>query len=703
MVAYLLVSIVACETSPTDSPTSPPSTGGSAPAWEREWVLQRIEAVSQLYSITPEGLKVLRALDVRQMRGQPGWFGSYGFKEWTGVGEAKPGAVMHELSHAYWGAFPVTGFPELSWGDTKGRTSAMERYHRDVLKFMQQPPDHYEALRARLPKDDTGALFHLVEADLVGRVAGDLNLLPPILRKYWDRFLGDGPFHSWYGAMAWYQSLSKRDRALSNQYIGFEHFDLRQYKSLQPSTPSRLETHVKESILNEGRQRLWDFADQFDSLLGDPEGEENFHFWRGYLRQMLSLHKEHPGHLMGLDMPRASQIAEALDFLEVLERVKPEQRPNRVTQQLSEQPFLIHFLPALDNRTLLEIFTSGAELPDRATIKGTADFVKLLQSVSPQVDKILDAGRENTDAGAEELKRFLMDVDFGAKAKLDLFFEVFQDSDDDTAKLVVASLDNATLRQLFNLTEQGYLPARMRALLAPRRLLEIIGITSESSAEMLAEGIRDIVEHPAGNSLIDEPFIEAMYQIIATRGQRRPREALAIISNSPFPMEHFILDHPIPVVRIMATDPDVTVGLVANSDTLIFPPARFVYRLIHADPEFAAEVVERLDQAGEDDIVLEALAHFAYDADRLEAVPGLPVSLEKDGRFLSRLLEVQGIEWLEGRMGEVVKLYRERVDANESPRDFLEAYKRTLVAAASEIKDQTMARSLEEVIGLVFQ
>ena len=209
LAASLLTLLVACQT--------PPPTD-SGPVRGKEWVLQRSEAVAQLHRITPEGLEMLRSLDVRQMSGQPGWFGSYGFKLWTGIGEARPGVVMHELSHAYWGAFPVTGFPELSWEVPEGRSSAMERYHQDVLKFMGQPPDPYELLRSRLPNDDQDALFHLVDADLVATVAADLNLLPPILRKYWDNFLSPGPFRSWYDAMAWYQGLSNEDRALANKY-----------------------------------------------------------------------------------------------------------------------------------------------------------------------------------------------------------------------------------------------------------------------------------------------------------------------------------------------------------------------------------------------------------------------------------------------------------------------------------------------------
>ena len=93
------------------TPSSPaPTVGGNS-----RWIQERLDAVASLYDISADGRQVLAGLDVRQMRGQPGYFGSRGFRSWTGVGEAKPAQVIHELGHAYWGAFPITGFPELTW------------------------------------------------------------------------------------------------------------------------------------------------------------------------------------------------------------------------------------------------------------------------------------------------------------------------------------------------------------------------------------------------------------------------------------------------------------------------------------------------------------------------------------------------------------------------------------------------------------
>ena len=153
---------------------------------------------------------------MRQTRGDPGFFGNYDYKSWTGVGEAKPATIMHELDHAYWAAFPITGLPDMS-RDTaggEGLSPAVRRYHADVLEFMKQPPGPYEPFRSRLlnlpelSQDNLDSLMHAIEADVVSMVRRDLDLVPPILRKYWGRFLQPGPWHTWPEARAWKESMS---------------------------------------------------------------------------------------------------------------------------------------------------------------------------------------------------------------------------------------------------------------------------------------------------------------------------------------------------------------------------------------------------------------------------------------------------------------------------------------------------------------
>ncbi|MBC8279586.1 MAG: hypothetical protein H8E48_02265, partial [Chloroflexi bacterium] len=209
------------------------------------WVAERLDAVVSLYQPTKAGEALLRSLDLRQMEGEPGFFGSYGFSEWAGIGEAKPIGVIHELGHSYWGGFPVTAQPDLNWESPPGdpKSSAMQAYHQDILIFMAQPPDDYEILRQRLrnlpdvSSDNPEPVFHHLEADVPYTTGGSLNLVPPILRKYWDRFLPEGRFDDWYGAAGWFQSLTPDEVTATGKWLGFEHLDLRQYQSLAPGSP----------------------------------------------------------------------------------------------------------------------------------------------------------------------------------------------------------------------------------------------------------------------------------------------------------------------------------------------------------------------------------------------------------------------------------------------------------------------------------
>ncbi len=700
LLAVLLISLGIAGCTRAISPDATPTQGGKG------WEEQRVLAVVSLYRITEEGKEALLGLDVRQMRGEPGFFGSYGYKGWTGLGEAKPIQVIHELSHAYWGAFPISGSSQLSWDAPPGRVSAaMQRYHSDVLAFMGQPPDHYEPLRERLrnlpelSSENLNPLFHTVEADLVYTVAGDLELVPPILRKYWDKFLQPGPFYNWYDAAAWYQAISDDERHLANKYLGIEHFDFDKYRDLHPSKPFQADLGVEKVLSEEDEQRLGDFVEQFDLLLGSPEYEEDFKFWRRYLRDKLELYKRYPRFLRKLPDPEASQIAQALNFLQTLDNQSSEEKARLVGRQLKSESFVVHFLPVLNNRTLLELFTSGELLPPGGTLKGTADFVERLKRFSLPADTVLDRGRLSAEAGAEELTRFLEGRDFNKeKEDLKFFFDLLADSDKDTAKMVIAALENPLLRRLLKLT-----PAHLRLLLKPSRLLEVLDITATETKQDVVSGIGDLIGNPSGNFRIDKPFREELYKVMAERARRDPLDTLHIIRDSPFPLGDFIRLYPKDAVIVLSSDLAVATELVKTSDPVLLPPARLVYLLIYADPEFAARLVGSLASEGEGELVVEILAHIAYDAPRLDAVPSLPISLAKDGRFLERLLDERGAAWLEAQMGRVVEVYMGRIAEGEAPSDFLEAYRATLFGAVATLEDEGNRNRLRGVIEAVMR
>ena len=703
----------------TPSPTrkAPASTTPSAPAATREtrvvsadspndWVRDRIDVVVQLYDISEEGEQGLHRLDVRWMQDQPGFFGSFGFASWTGVGEARPRGVAHELGHAYWGMFPVTGFPELAWDTgTGGETSpAMRRYHSDLLAFMKQPPDPFEPLRRRLrtlpelSAENTEPLFHSMEADLVQTTAGDLNLVPPILRKYWNQFLRPGPFHSWDNALAWYQGEPSRDeRAVADEYLGFQHFEPGGYESFMSPAGRVPRDGASTLLLQEEAQRLADFVQLFDQLIGAAPHREDFQFWRRYLRDKIDLHGRHPDLVASLGLPRSREIAAALNFFGANKDAGPNEEADLLAEELMVQPFLVHFLPALQNRTLLRLFTSGVALPEGSTLKGTSDFVRSLEVLAPDVNAVLEEGRSDVLAGASGLKSFLDNSALEDKEALRLFFELLQDTDDAIARSVVASLDDSTLIELLRAV-----PTKAYGLLAPSKMMAVLDITPQAPPAALARGIQLMLENPSGNFQIGRPFLDEMYQVVAARASIDSEATLEIIAGLFFPLERFIELHPAVAADLLAGNLDLASRIVEASDPVTFPPARVVYRLIYADPELAARLVRRLDSGGSHALVLEALAQIAYDVDRLQAVPVRPISLEMDGRFLKRLGDDLGYEWLESRLGQVIDLYRGRVDSSEVPQDFLQAYERTLLNAAATLEDPA-ASVLEEMTSRLFK
>ncbi|MEE8177512.1 MAG: hypothetical protein V3T65_05910, partial [Acidobacteriota bacterium] len=617
----------------------------------------------------------------------------------------KPQGVMHELSHSYWGGFPIDGFPELGWDDASGDrlSSGLERYHLDLLAFMAQPPDDFEVLRQRLrnlPKvsaDNSEPLFHNGEADLVYNTGGNLALVPPILRKYWNRFLAPGPFPSWYEAVNWFLELSGDDRVNANKYLGFEHLAVGQFGSIAPfDGASNVISERRGVLAQEEQQRLFDLADQFDSLIGDAQNEENFQFWRGYLRDKVRLQRTHPAYLSSLDLPRAGELSSALDVLTALESRPPNEQAAELASLFPAQPFLVNFLPALSNKALLELFAVGTPLPEGATLQATASFVERLNRFGAIVKGVLDQGREDLEQGTKELRDFLDDVAYEPADDLRLFFELLRDADPGTARQIVQALDKSTIRDLME-----PVPFQLRALFSPQELLAKLDITAQAESDDLIRGITLMVEKPSGNFIVDEPYLGLLYRVLADVGRDSPDRVIRILRDSPVNLEGFILAQPDAAVGSISTDIRAAMTLVRGGDRVLSPPARIIYRLINANPVWAAELLAAFSEEDESELVTESLAYFAYDKDRLERLPGLPISLEKDGEFLGALLDNQGEGWLAKGLGQAFNLFGERVAASEAPPEFLVRYQETLEAAAATLPGENTRNQLEQVISQV--
>ena len=667
--------------------------------------MARLEAVIALYALTAEGQEIVRAMDLRQMWGQPLFFKSSGFFGWAAIGEAKPLGLIHELSHSYWGAFPVRGLPELEWDVPEGpwNSPAMDRYHEDILTFLGQPPDHFEVLRARLrdppgaTEDGPGVLFHNAEADVVSASAGGLNLIPPILRKYWHRFIGPGEFRDWYEALAWYQGLEPEERALANKYIGFNHLDLKPYRSLKSEDPENLDSQTTVILLQEEQQRLRDFAQQFQSFQLAPEEGQDHSGWRAYLRAMLALHSRHPGELVSLGDPIAGDLAKALDFISSLDKRTPEHKSVLVREEIADLPLLEYLLPILDNRTLVSLFATEPSLPSFRALKGTFAFMQLVEQLAPEASDILSTGQRKVTEAADKLQNALSAFESAPDADLRLFLDLLKDSNHETTTKVVSALADSTLRQLLERA-----PAQLRFILEPPRLLGMLGIAENGEVTAIIDGIQGMMENTSGASRVDAAFVEAMYQVVATIGERDQPGALQIIGSQNFPLDEFINMHPETASLVLASDLDATIALVSRGDRIRQPPGRLIYTLIDTDPELASMVVAHLSRAGAEDIAINSLAQVAYDSSRLATVPGLPISLEADGRFFAALLEQEGPAWLQVQLSMAVDVYRQRIADAEVAADFLTRYRETLEAAAATLPQAEAGEALRDLIQRAF-
>ena len=510
-----------------------------------------------------------------------------------------------------------------------------------------------------------------------------------MLRKYWGHFLGEGPFGTWEQAARWFQSLSHEERATAGKYLGFEHLDLRKYPDLDPapfSPQTGLLAASAQALEAEERQRLTDLAEQFDLLLGDAQLEEDFQFWRGYLQDKVTLYRSHPDHLQSLALPRAADLSAALKFLSGLDG-DPASRALTLADRISVQPFLVNFLPAVDNQTLVKLFADGPGLPQGVTLQATASFVERLQRFGAVVDGVLAEGRASPESGARVLGEFLADTGFEQEHDLKLFFDLFHDTDPPSARRIMSAVDRATVRALM-----PSVPFQLRTVFEPEGLLEKLDITADAAEAELGRGIALLIEEPSGNYRVDEPFLNRLYAVMAQRARTAPGETVRVMSETPFPLEGMIIRQPSATSAALSSDLGLAVTLVENSDTVLAPPARIIYRLITADPTLAAELVAALDQRGEGGLVTESLAYFAYDKARAEKFPGLSISVSQDGAFLDALLARQGAEWLEARLAGVVTLYRERAMAGNFEPDFRERYRETLEAAASALSPDGGAR-----------
>ncbi len=685
---------------------------------EPDWVQARLDAYFTLFNITPEGRDVIASLDVRQMEGQPAWYGSTGYRGFTGVGQARPDVVAHELGHAYWGAFPVTGHPELSWEAAEGETipSAMARYHEDLRRFMLQPPDRYEPLRERFrnfPNLNQGRLpdlIHAGEADIPRLTAGDLGLTPPILRKYFDQYMSDGGYGAWADLMGWYAGLDPEDKRLTDGYLQIAHIPTAAYSGVGRGEGSGLDEEVRDILVGEERQRLIDFVEQFDLVLGDDDSlrdaayvDRGFPFWRSYLREMFAIHKRHPGLVEEYESGGTEDlIAAAFEALESAMGRGHGEAIEYLTEQLEEDSFLYNFLPVLDNRLLLAVLEpEEQDVAPHALPKGAAAFVEELRHHIGDVEMILEAGEGDPGAGARALEQHVRSLGLSdptkLQQKLDTILELLFSTDSQAAEAILESISDEAVVDFLQLS-----PAQARQRLRPAKLIDALGIKEDAGSGEFTEGLRTLFKNSSGNFVIDRAANEEAYERVAARGSNDPEGVLEIIREVRPRVSEFIAYKPEEALEILASDMETTLDLVLESGPVRVPPARLIYWISYFDADFAADIVSGLRARGEDEVVYESLAYFAYDLERSREYPNQRISLDQDGEFLLGLLKRNGAWRLSRMMNGAIEKYRIEVLMGNVDGDFLNAYGETLREAVSTISGARDRVLLERVIGEAF-
>ena len=649
--------------------------------------------------------------DFRQMVGRPAWYGSHGAAGWAGAGEANPRIVLHELGHSWWGAFPVEGRPDLTWERVDGEISAaLSQFHADVERFLRQPPDSFEPLRDRfrnmpnLSRGDYPDLKHFSEADMVNMTGGILPLIPPILRKYFSPFLApEGVASSqvvdWPSAIGWYRALPEEDSRIAKEVFGLQHFPLDLYEDVPELSEAALDPHVVSAFQAEERQRLLDFADQFDLIKASSSAvydaanvNRGFSFWRGYLADKKRLHASYPDVLGNHPSAAARELGVAFDYYLGLEDATPEAQVGAVAERLHE-PTIREFAVLLKPRAIVALFSgeSGTEVIDKAI----SERARELAEIARRVDEIVAAARTSAEDGAATLEEYLDSYsDDALRSGLNLAIALIRDTDREVANRIFPLLsDDMLLRLLSVKPDQARAPE-----IGPTRLLAAVGVTSGSSAESIASGARLLAENSSGNFVIDRPFDDAVYEVIESLAVSDPAAAIAALDDSGMRLRPWIQRRTAEAFEMMRREPGLAAELLASVPGPRETPDGLLHELIDHDPEIAAALLVEMENQGVENIAQRTLMTLAFDAYWTDRGGVVGVDPALDARFLVELTQLRGAGWLESRFRQGVEKVRIDIEAGETDPQFIEQLRRTLTEALGS-SHPSMASSLLSLVG----
>jgi hypothetical protein len=735
VVTASLLPLAACVGYLTDDASSPPTPQPVAavqrdplrldwppdqPVTQTPWVMSRLAAVKQVYGFTSTGESWIDGYDFRQMQDQPAWFGSNGYSSWAGAGEAVPRSILHELGHSYWGAFAVDGRPELSWQSDSGTSDALQAYRNDLRTFVTQPPDRFEPLRDRfrnLPNLDVGEypdLFHFGEADLLYMTGGNLALVPPILRKYVSGYLelsGVGPsdgvvLESWDVAIAWFNGLSPENRRVAGELFGLQHFPAELYRNLPQADVAGLDKRIRTVYETEEKQRLIDFADQFDgvmsrefSLVDAAGADRGFDFWRSYLSDKLELHARYPDVLRDVGSKRAKQLADALDFYHSIDGFSGQTQVQWFNQHQNE-PLVPELAVLLAPRAIVQLFAEHPSTDEGGIAAVLGGRAERLASLLDAVGKIEAA--PSTASAAHELESFITRLpEDQLRSDVYLLFDLLRSaSDGGLASRVLPALNDNALRLLLRVALAA---ARSREI-GPDRLLEAVGITDLSSIGMVRAGSQQLAVNSSGNFAIDAPYDAAVYAHLDRFVEYAPADVLSTVANSGMRFLPWIERDGGAAQRVLGANPRASAATLLRLAGSNETPWRVVHLLPKTDPELAAEItveMRRMDQTGSSEIS-RMLREFAYDSYWSDRRSGPNVHPSRFASFVVALVDVIGEQEVADALREVNALVFADIASGEIEREVESEFRATIAEAIDSVSGSaaTTVRSVATQAGL---
>jgi hypothetical protein len=458
-------------------------------------------------------------------------------------------------------------------------------------------------------------------------------------------------------------------------------------------------------LLSEQRQRLVDFAQQFDRIVANELSfvdaasvDRSFQFWRGYLREMLALHKAHAG-VLAESGGRGRELQAALDTFVAAERLSAGAQVEHFKEALTS-PLVLDLAVLIPDRPMMELFgRQPQENPPRTVEGAVRRFGLKLARYAGAVSETFSVAQDDLYGGTESLEGFLNGLsDDELEKDLGLIFDLMRESD---RALAMSLVDGLSGNLVLRILESN--PGALRnGNVSPKRLLEVLEITPRRSGAEIASGLATLFQLSSGNFQIDRPFTRLAHDVIDNVADRDGTTGLMLLRDGRVPLIDFIADSPKASVKILLLDLSASTDLISDVAGYAYTPPGVVHRLISVDPALASSVVVQMDAQGRNDIAIESLIVFAFDAARSRANPTLGLSLERDREFLEHLIEEQGLEWVQRHVALAIARYQRYVETGRIDQRFIQEYAATLRAMIGTQPDPDKQAVLVRVLDQAF-